>query len=491
MYKKLEGEDKITMKLNDLFEGISVKGDISDADVVGITCDSRKVSNGMVFVCIAGEQTDGHLFAVDATQKGAVAIVCERDLSLPNQILTDNTHYAYAKMCANFCGNPAKELKFIGITGTNGKTTVTNLIKGALTKAGKKVGLIGTIQNEIGNQIIPASKTTPDPMEFQNLLVKMRDSGCDYVVMEVSSHALEQCRIADTFFEVGAFTNLTQDHLDYHKTMENYYLAKKKLFSVCKNAIICVDDSYGKRLADELKPNVLTYSATNNPADVMADNIDMDVNGVSFLIKTKSEQTEAFYCTPGLFSVHNAMTAILVCNSLGYSLDEAANLLRSCPPVKGRSERIETGHDFTVICDYAHSPDGLKNILDSIKGYKKGRIVTLFGCGGDRDKTKRPLMGEVAAKNSDFLIVTSDNPRTENPDSIIDDIMVGVEKYSTPYTKITNRKDAIFYAIKTAKPDDIILLAGKGHEDYQVIGTEKIHFDEREIVCQALQELEN
>ena len=475
-------------KLSALFEGITIDGTLPEGDVTDVTCDSRRVSAGSLFVCIAGEQTDGHLFAKDALEKGAIAVVCERDLSLKGQILVHDTHYAYAKLCANFCCNPAKTLTFIGVTGTNGKTTVTKLVKVMLTQAGKKVGLIGTIQNEIGDTIIPATKTTPDPMEYQTLLLKMKDAGCDYIVMEVSSHALEQRRLGDTFFTVGAFTNLTQDHLDYHKTMERYYRAKEKMFSACKKAIVCIDDSYGKRLAQTAPCEIVTCSALQQSADAVAEEIQMDVMGVSFLLKFGEEQEKISYCTPGLFSVHNAMTAILICRELGYSLQDAADFLRHCSPVKGRSERIETGRDFTVICDYAHSPDGLKNILESIRRYKKGRLVTVFGCGGDRDRSKRPLMGEAAAAGSDFLIVTSDNPRTEDPDTIINDIMVGIQRYSTPYQKITNRKEAIFYAIEHAQTNDVILLAGKGHEDYQVLGTRKIHFDEREIVSEALQQ---
>lgn len=477
----------MTHKLSTLLEGISVQGTLPEVDVTAVTCDSRKVSKGVLFVCISGVQTDGHRFAQSALEQGAVAVVCERDLGLSRQILVKDTHYAYAKICANFCGNPAKSLKFIGVTGTNGKTTVTKLVKGMLTRSGKRIGLIGTIQNEIGDIVIPANKTTPDPMEYQSLLVQMKESGCDYVVMEVSSHALEQCRLGDTTFEVAAFTNLTQDHLDYHGTMEAYYLAKRKLFSLCKSAVICVDDSYGVRLAEEVPCETVTYSAQEKPAVATATKIQMDVTGVSFCLNAEGEKTDVFYCTPGLFSVHNAMTAMLICHQLGFSFSTAANWLKNCLPVKGRSERIETGRDFTVICDYAHSPDGLKNILESIQQYKKGRLVTVFGCGGDRDRSKRPLMGEVAAEKSDYLIITSDNPRTEDPDSIINDIMVGVQRYTTPYHRITNRKEAIFYAIETAQPNDIILLAGKGHEDYQVLGTEKIHFDEREIVAEALQ----
>lgn len=472
------------MRLSQLLQDIVYHGDIQDCEINGITCDSRNVQKGQVFACLQGVQFDGHDFAFVASEKGAV-ILAQRDLGLPNQIIVQDSHFAYAKAVANFYGNPAKSLKLIGVTGTNGKTTVTNIIKSVLTQLGYKVGLIGTIQNEIGDNILPTDKTTPDPDTFQGLLKKMADEKCDYVVMEVSSHALEQCRLADSHFEIGLFTNLTQDHLDYHQTMENYYQAKKKLFHNCNQGIICIDDEYGLRLAQEISCPHKTFSALRE-ADYQAKDVQMNVNGVQFYIQNGSLSGKIHFCTPGMFSVHNAFAAALCCLALGISFDKVANAIAQSPPVKGRSERIYADDRFTVLCDYAHSPDGLKNILDSIADYKTGRVVALFGCGGNRDKKKRPLMGEVAARNADFLVVTSDNPRTEDPDLIIDDIMQGVEKYDTPYVRITNRKEAISYTITHAEKGDIILLAGKGHEDYQVLGEEKIHFDEREIVSEII-----
>lgn len=474
------------MKLEELLKGISYTGTGTERTVNEITCDSRMAGENVLFACLEGEHFDGHDFAKEASDKGSVVLV-QKDLGIPGQILVKDSRYAYAKICANYYGNPADSLKFIGITGTNGKTTVTHIVKNCLKSLGYKVGLIGTIQNEIGDMVYPASKTTPDPWEYQRLLCQMRESKCDYVVMEVSSHALEQERLADTQFLVGAFTNLTQDHLDYHGNMENYYQAKKKLFCHCDKAIVCVDDEYGKRLASEIP--CVTFSAGEEKADYIAKDIEMNVDGVSFTTGYESEEKRIHFGVPGLFSVHNALTGLLVCLELNIPFEKAAQAINSCPPVKGRSERIPTGRDFTILCDYAHTPDGLKNILESVNGYKEGRLVALFGCGGDRDKEKRPLMGEMAAKYADFLIITSDNPRTEDPDAIINEIEQGVKKHDTPYKKITNRKEAIEFAIKNAQPKDIIVLAGKGHEDYQVLKDGKIHFDEREVVAEILNKI--
>lgn len=477
------------MKLIQLLDGINYTGTITDCEISDVSCDSRKLTDSSVFVCIKGVQSDGHNFAQSALEKGVPYIVCERDLGLKNQILVENSHYAYAKMCANMQGNPAKDLKFIGVTGTNGKTTVTNIMKAVLTNMGFKVGLIGTIRNEIGDTVFHTEKTTPDAADYQALLAKMVEAHCDYVVLEVSSHALDQCRLADTHFEVGIFTNLTQDHLDYHHTMENYFLAKKKLFDCSDCAVINMDDPYGKRLMETIPCRYVTYSVENPSADFFANEIEINSLGVQFQMKIGDIASKIHFGTPGMFSVKNALAAAAACIQIGISVEKVADSITNASHVKGRSEVIPTGQDFTIICDYAHTPDGLKNILDSINGYKKGRVVALFGCGGDRDNKKRPIMGQVAAQNADFLIVTSDNPRTENPETIIDQVLVGVEKENTPYVRITNRKEAIFYAVQHAQKDDVILLAGKGHEDYQVLGTERVHFDEREIVAEALKTL--
>ncbi len=479
------------MKLYDLLDGIEYKTNAQNIEISEVISDSRKIVPQSVFVCIKGEKFDGHSAADLALASGAAAVVCERDLGLENQIICDNTRAAYAVMCANYFGNPSRDMKMIGVTGTNGKTTVTNLIKSILTQAKLKVGLIGTIQNEIGDMVIHAERTTPDAFELQQLFSRMRDENCDVVVMEVSSHALAQNRVGGVHFDYAVFTNLTQDHLDYHKDMEDYFSAKKKLFEMSDAALVNIDDEYGKRIINETDcPEFLTYSAFDNSADFHAKDIECSASGVSFLLCNDVICSKIKFGMPGFYSVHNALAAAGVCLMAGVCLDKITGGLNSNKGVKGRSEIIPTGRDFTVICDYAHTPDGLLNILPSLKKYTGGRLITLFGCGGDRDKAKRPMMGEAAAENSDFLIVTSDNPRTEDPDKIIEDILVGVNKHSTEYDVVCDRRQAIFHAVEIARAGDVIVLAGKGHEDYQVLGDKTIHFDEREVVAEALEALD-
>ena len=474
------------MKLYELLRDVDCGLLRENLTISSVTCDSRKVEKGSLFICISGEHFDGHDHAQESLEKGAAAVVCERDLGLDCQIITPNTRMAYGIICANWFGNPANSLKLIGVTGTNGKTTVTSLIKNVLTACGLKTGLIGTIQNEIGEEILPTDKTTPDAYDLQALFRKMADAGCEYTVMEVSSHALDQCRIGNIHFDVAVFTNLTQDHLDYHKTMEHYFAAKRRLFDITEVGVINIDDDYGRELSLSAGCSVVTCSLNNPNADFYATNIECVSDGVSFHFSCNNIMSRIHFAMPGLYSVQNALAAAAVCREVGISIEKIAETLNNCTGVKGRSEIIPTGRDFTVICDYAHTPDGLLNILPSMKQFAKGRLITLFGCGGDRDKRKRPLMGEAAAQHSDFVIITSDNPRTEEPMAIIEDIIPGVEKFQTPYIVCPNRREAIAYAINHAQPGDVIVLAGKGHEDYQVIGTEKIHMDEREIVAEAL-----
>lgn len=479
------------MKLYDLLKGIEYKTNLEDCDITEIINDSRKIVRGSIFVCIKGENFDGHDHAADALSTGAVAVLCERDLGLEGQILCDNTRKAYATMCANYFDNPTRSMTVIGVTGTNGKTTTTKLIKDILTTAKLKVGLIGTIQNEIGETVIHADKTTPDAYELQQLFAKMRDENCEFVVMEVSSHALHQYRVGGVHFNYAVFTNLTQDHLDYHKSMEEYFSAKKMLFNIADKSLVNIDDDYGKRILNETScEDFFTYSACDLSSDYNATDIDCNAAGVSFMFNANGVSSKIQFGMPGFYSVHNALAAAGVCLMAGICLNKIVMTLNTNKGVKGRSEIIPTNRDFTVICDYAHSPDGLLNILPSVRQFTKGRLITLFGCGGDRDKSKRPLMGEAAAENSDYLIVTSDNPRSEDPELIINEILVGVKKHNTKYEVICDRKQAIFHAVKIAKAGDVIVLAGKGHEDYQVLDGKTIHFDEREIVAEALENLE-
>lgn len=477
------------MKLSQVLKNIDVKNEYKDVDIVDVTSDSRKVEEGFVFVCIKGASFDGHKVAREMAEKGASAIVCEYDLGIENQIIVEDTRKAYSPICASFFGNPTDNLKLIGLTGTNGKTTTTFLIKQILENTGKKVGLIGTVQNMVGDEVYPAHYTTPDPYELQSLFRKMVDANCEYCVMEVSSQALAQGRVEGIHFLIGAFTNLTQDHLDYHKTWENYFNSKKKLFYACDIAVTNIDDKYGMQIVEDCPCKVVTYAVDNMHADYAARNVRFSSNGVKYDLV--GEKLGRVNCPiPGRFSVYNSLCAASVALTLGIDFDKILLAIEKSQGVKGRIEVVPTPNtDYTVIIDYAHSPDGLENIITSLKEIAKGRVVTVFGCGGDRDKTKRPKMGKIAADLSDFCVVTSDNPRSEVPSEIIKDILVGMKDSKTPYQVVENRHEAIEWAMKNAQKDDIILLAGKGHETYQILPTGTIHFDEREVVAEVLKDI--
>lgn len=479
------------MKLSDIVKDIEIKEIIGsiDANISGIAFNSKEVKPGYVFVCIRGLKADGHNFVQDALDKGAVAVVAECRVPdvAANMIIVDNTRLALAKISAAFYDYPYKKFKLIGITGTNGKTTTTYLIKSVLENNGYKVGLIGTNQNMIGNEVIPSSHTTPDPLALMELFDKMANCGAQYVVMEVSSHSLDQDRVAACEFYTGAITNVTQDHLDYHKTMENYVMAKSRLFKMCNIGLVNNDDFSEKVVKENAECKILTYGVEKD-SDIKAKNIVMDSKGVEFDLCYNGETLKMSLGIPGKFSVYNALTSIGCLISLGLSLNDIKEGLAAAKGVKGRIEVVPLEKDYTVIIDYAHTPDGLLNIIQTIKGFAKGRVITLFGCGGDRDKTKRPIMGEIAGKLSDFCVVTSDNPRTENPSDIIKDIIEGISKTDCEYTVVENRFDAIEYALDNAEKDDIILLAGKGHETYQILDGRTIVFDEREIVIKLLED---
>ncbi|MEG1560014.1 MAG: UDP-N-acetylmuramoyl-L-alanyl-D-glutamate--2,6-diaminopimelate ligase [Clostridia bacterium] len=458
-----------------------------DADIKRIEYDSRHVKEGDLFCCVSGTFSDGHKYAREAIEKGASALLCEHELPfLVPQIIVENTRVAMAETAARFYKYPSREMTIVGVTGTNGKTTTTYMLKSIFEHAGKKVGLIGTIKNMIGSKIIATERTTPESVELQELLRRMADEDVDIVVMEVSSHSLVQGRVHGVHFAVGEFTNLTQDHLDYHKTFENYFQAKKILFYNCDKAIVNADDPYAKRIIEGTDCEVLTFGISKN-ADIYAKDIDITTSGVQFTMHKGKESILLSIPIPGLFSVSNALGAVGVAMSLGISLKSIKAGLEEMMSVAGRFEPLSTGgRDYTVFLDYAHAPDAVENVLKTVKEFSKGRIVTLFGCGGDRDRAKRPIMGEIAGRHSDFLIVTSDNPRTEEPISIIDMIMVGVKKSGCEYIIIEDRRKAIEYALNHAKKDDCIVLAGKGHENYQEINGIKNHFDEKEIVAEIL-----
>lgn len=461
---------------------------IGETEITGITDDNRKISDGCIYVAVKGEKFDGHNVAEKALESGAAVIIAERDLGLGDrQIVVPDSRAEYGNLCAAWFGHPERRMRFIGVTGTNGKTTITTVIKYILTQNGHKVGLIGTIQNEIGDEIIHTENTTPVTFDLFALYQKMADAGCDTVVMEVSSFGLVQKRIGPTHFEIAVFTNLTQDHLDYHKTMENYYQAKRMLFDICDKAVINTDDEYGKRLYDEISGEKYNYGREGNfaytPTEVKA-------NGASFSLRQSCGVMEFHLRMTGYFNIANATAAYAVCKLMGLADADSIPALESCAGVKGRCEVIPTNRDFSVICDYAHTPDAIENILENVKLYTDGKLICLFGCGGNRDSSKRPKMAQAAAKFADKLIVTSDNPRDEDPEAIIADILTGLEGTNVPYDVVTDRREAITHALKTAQAGDVIVLAGKGHEDYQIFaGGVHTHFDEREVVAEALKTL--
>ncbi len=476
------------MKLSELVKELGIEcGALGDTELDGLTSDNRVTpGKSFAFVCIKGNTFDGHSAAEDMVKKGAAVVFCERDLGLPQQVIVEDTRGLYPHLCSAWFGHPEREVTMLGVTGTNGKTTITTTLKKTLMALGKKSGLIGTCQNEIGDEIIATARTTPEPYDLFELLRRMADAGCEYVVMEVSSQGLEQKRTGPCRFRLAVFTNLTQDHLDVHGTMENYYQAKKLLFNISDEALINIDDDHGRRYLSEITIPAKTYSAVE-PADFYAESVSLGASGVKYVYCSGDCRHNVTFAMPGLFNVSNSLAVIAVCSMLGIEAKSAVALINSMTGVRGRAEVIPTGRDFTVICDYAHTPDAVSNVLRAVRSGAEGRLVCLFGCGGNRDAKKRPRMAEAAAENADYLIVTSDNPRNEDPDAIIDDILVGLEGKTTPYIRITDRREAIFYAVQNAQPKDVIVLAGKGHEDYQILaGGKKIHFDEREVVAEAL-----
>ncbi len=483
------------MKLFDLIREISYQqyGEISaDTFVSAICFDSRKVTEGALFICIEGETSDGHDFALQAEKAGACAIVAQRKTAskLPHFIV-ENSRKAMFDLAAAFYGHPEKEMHFIGVTGTNGKTSTTFFIKQLLDVLGEKAGLMGTVCNMIGDRELPSGFTTPEPAALFSLLRQMKEEGVTYVVMEVSSHSLSQDRVCGIPFEVGVFTNLTQDHLDYHKTIENYKNEKKKLFLQSKTCVLNIDDPVGKEyLAACEDKKVLTYSAHHNEADYVAKEIKLRADGVKFMLLTRGSLQRIRLSTPGIFTVYNISAAVAALCAAGFPFEKIVAGVEHLPQVAGRAQMVEDTGEFGVMIDYAHTPDALENILKTVRGYAPARIITLFGCGGDRDSTKRPIMGAVAAEHSDYLVVTSDNPRTEDPSKIIADIMVGIKDTTTPYTVIENRREAIAFALSLAEKEDIVILAGKGHEKYQILSDGKIDFDEEQIVKECLQQMQ-
>ena len=478
------------MKLKDLL--IDVKQNAMTADpelaICDIRYDSRAVQPGDLFVAIVGFETDGHRYIESAVERGAVAVVCQSvpTIDIP-YILVEDSRVALSLISARYFGRPAKSMKLLGVTGTNGKTTTTLLLKSVLEQClNAKVGLIGTNENMIGDLVLETERTTPESYVLQKLLRQMADAGCEYVVMEVSSHALALGRVAGIQYAVSVFTNLSQDHLDFHKTMDAYALAKAQLFAQSDVGIINIDDDYAlvmRKTAEASACRVMGFSIEKNEADLMAKGIRLKTGSVEFSVLLQSEIQRMTLHIPGKFSVYNALGVIGAAFTLGASLVQISEALSKARGVKGRVETVPTDGDYTILIDYAHTPDALENVLTAVRGFAKGRVVTLVGCGGDRDRTKRPLMGKAAATLSDFVVITSDNPRTEEPEAILADILPGVEETATPHITIVDRAEAIAYAIDNHQPGDVIILAGKGHETYQEINKVKYPMDEREIVA--------
>ena len=477
------------MKLKDLLAGIEVLASTADleTDIPGVCYDSRKVQPGELFVAVTGYATDGHAYIGKAKAAGAAAVLCERvpEEAIP-YVQVKNSRRALAILGANFYRHPSREMTMVAVTGTNGKTTTTYLLKAILEGRGAKVGLIGTNQNMIGGEIVPTERTTPESLELQALLRRMADAGCTHVVMETSSHALFEDRVYGIHYAVGIFTNLTQDHLDFHKTMEAYCDAKAILFRHCDRGVFNADDPWTERLWRDATCARFTY-AEKAEADLRAEDVELGADHVAFTAVTKDERVPVRVNIPGGFMVYNTLDVLGAALQLGIPLAESAGVLAKVPHVKGRVEVVPTpGKDYTVLIDYAHSPDGLENVLRSVKGFAKGRTVALFGCGGDRDKAKRPKMGKIACDIADFVVVTTDNPRTEVPGDIIRDILAGMEGTKTPYTVVEDRIEAIHFCLDHAQAGDVIVLCGKGHETYQEVNHVKHHMDEREIVADYL-----
>ena len=487
----LNGQVAIVERLGDL-----------DGSITSVTDDSRSVSSGSLFVAVKGETVDGHKYVGQAIKAGAAAIVGQDSVeraSVPFVQVTDSRK-ALGLIGSRFYGDPSAQLAMIGVTGTNGKTTTTYLCKALLENIGRRVGLIGTVAYQIGAETIPASHTTPGALELQQLLARMKEAQLDSVVMEVSSHALAMDRTAGCEYDVAVFTNLTQDHLDYHRTMEEYFQAKLRLFTglgqgkkTRQRAIVNMDDPRGVYVRAACRVPVWGY-ALNVSADLMAENVRLSMNGSTFTTATPAGTFTVESRLVGEHNVYNLLGAIGVALHGGATCDQVREAVARVNNVPGRFERVSAGQDFTVVVDYAHTEDALVRLLTAARTLKTQRIITLFGCGGDRDRGKRPKMGRAAVEFSDVVILTSDNPRTEDPLAILREVEAGVREAlqrrpSVQYHMVADRREAIETAVRLARPGDILLIAGKGHEDYQIVGTKKMHFDDREVAREAIQQL--
>ncbi len=476
--------------------GYGVKLQTEDVRVKEIAYDSRAVEPGDVFVAIRGMEVDGHRYIEDAIHRGARAVVLEDDSAIPDsffvhsdvvKIVVPNSRRVLAQMASNYFQHPARQLKLIGVTGTNGKTTATHLLKSILEANGEKVGLIGTIEYKIGDEVIPAVHTTPESLELNELLHSMVTKGCRSAVMEVSSHALALDRVYGLEYQLALFTNLTQDHLDFHGSMDAYFHAKKTLFDGLGESSIAVtnlDDERGLSILSSTKAKCITYGVENQ-ADVKAQDLRAGMNGIAFTVQYQGETIALNSPLIGRFNVYNVLGAAACALAMGLPDETIQSGIGKVKSVRGRFERIDSGRGWIVIIDYAHTPDALQKALlaihDMMIHENRGRVITIFGCGGERDPDKRPKMGKIASNLSDVVIVTSDNPRREDPDVIIGDIVKGIPHGAT-VEQVRDRREAIRLGLEMARPGDVVLLAGKGHETCQVVGESKIHFDDREEV---------
>lgn len=483
------------MKLNEVLvglEGLKVRGNL-EIEINNLDKDSRNIKEGDLFIAVKGFTEDGHEYVETAINQGATAVMLEEGVStelikkIPKEvtvIVAKDTRYALAICSCNFYGNPSRKFKLIGVTGTKGKTTTTFMIKKILEKAGKKVGLIGTIATYIGDEKIEDSdRTTPESNKLQSIFAKMAEAGCEAVVMEVSSQSLKLHRVAGSEFDIGVFTNFSKDHISEkeHPDMEDYFNSKVELFKMCKTAFINADDYHVAKLP-KLVPNCnITTYGIDNYCNMLAKDITITNSYVDFKVKLGMRNERIKTGIPGRFSVYNSLAAICVAEKLGASVDQIKEALEEVR-VPGRSELVNNSKELTIMIDYAHSPESLESILNAVKSYTRGRVISVFGCGGDRDTSKRAIMGEISGRIADYTIITSDNPRTEEPQKIVDQIEEGIKKTKGKYTVIVDRIEAIREAIKMADKKDIILLAGKGHEPYQEINGVKHPFDERIIV---------
>lgn len=470
------------MKLSSLLKGVKTQDVYEERDVERVTDKDNEDLKNALFVCIDGSRCDGHSLAQRAIEKGAVAVVTSRDLGIKEQIVVEDTRCALSQIASNFYGNPSEKLKLIGVTGTNGKTSTCHYIRDILNSLNIKCGILGTVRNDTGDKYEEPVLTTPEPMDLHRMFAEMVKSGCEYCVMEVSSQALAQKRVYGLRFYASVLTNITPDHLDYHGNMEEYTKTKLELFKQSDFACINIDDERISESSENIKCKKITVSALTDRADYTAKNIVCNENGIryEFVGMDCIGRIQTSLC--GKFTVYNTLFAVSTLVNLGFDIDKISKAIAELKPVPGRGEIVPVPRNFTVMIDYAHTPDGLKSILECAREITSGRIILVFGCGGDRDKSKRAEMGRIAGEFADYAIVTSDNPRKENPLLIINDILHGMEKTKARLAIIENRRQAIEFALKKAKKNDLVLLAGKGHETYQIIGNEKHSFDERDII---------